>query len=110
MIGYTDMNQQEIFTKVKDHLLSQNQKSEIKEVCLYRHGDLKCAAGVLIPDELYEEDMEHQPWGALIGKYPELKAITNVDGHRLIHELQAVHDSYEPCFWENVLGTIEWKY
>lgn len=57
------MTEQEIFTKVATHLLAQMARSRSGDdgVCLYR-GDngLQCAAGCLIPDELYSEALEEK--------------------------------------------------
>ena len=64
------MNLQEIYNKIKQHLLSQNERSiasvpsihddEEHDICAYRSddGNLKCAVGVLISDESYHTNLE----------------------------------------------------
>ena len=69
------MNPQEIYNKIKQHLLSQNKRSiasvpsrrydgENDEVCAYRSddGNLKCAVGALITDDAYSKELEDKPW------------------------------------------------
>lgn len=52
------MTNEEIFEKVRTHLLTQNAKSMIDGICLYRGPNgLKCAVGCLIEDEHF--DPEH---------------------------------------------------
>ena len=58
--------EQEVFDIIKSHLLRQKQKSVDKTTCKYRHGDLRCAAGVLIPDECYDISFENLVWAALV--------------------------------------------
>ena len=54
----------EIFEEVKVHLLSQGVRSYAEGACYYRHPqqDLQCAAGCLIPDGMYEPEMEGLSW------------------------------------------------
>lgn len=54
------MNRQEVFDKVVNHLLTQNQKSiDESSQCMYRGiNGLMCAVGCLIPDEFYNKDLE----------------------------------------------------
>jgi hypothetical protein len=54
------MSIQEIFNKVASHLLQQNARSlNGKGICYYRGEEgLKCAVGILIPDCLYNENLE----------------------------------------------------
>lgn len=54
------MNRQEVFDKVASHLLAQNDRSSNGMHCQYRGRDgLKCAIGVLIPDEMYTPEIEN---------------------------------------------------
>lgn len=50
---------QELFNIVSLHLLNQGQKSAHETLCMYRGPNgMKCAAGVLIPDNEYNPSME----------------------------------------------------
>ena len=99
------MTPQEIFDTVAKHLFTQGCRSaELDEdphsACLYRGPEGRmCAVGVLIPDELYNTDMEFQNAAYLVGKvgspFPEwMKANEN-----LLHSLQISHD--RPHHWLN---------
>jgi hypothetical protein len=58
------MEEQEIFDKVATHLFTQGCRSAVDPdalfgACLYRGPNgMSCAVGVLIPDELYDPEME----------------------------------------------------
>src|SRR5258706_1958080 len=62
------MTNQELFDKVKNHLLSQNAQSiayrtpqtyHVVKYCVYKNENgLKCAIGCLIPDEKYSPEFE----------------------------------------------------
>jgi hypothetical protein len=54
------MNKQELFDKVAVHLINQGKKSSNYEGCRYRHGELRCAIGCLIPDDVYTSKLEGQ--------------------------------------------------
>jgi hypothetical protein len=100
------MTAQEIFDKVATHLLTQNKQAmnEDDQVCVYRtDGGLKCAVGVLIPDEDYLPLMEGQ---YLIGGEPHCPELHNflekagLSAHiKLLHDLQHLHDSNNPDEW-----------
>lgn len=101
-------NKQAVFEFVIDHLWVQGKRSEGADphgddldddvVCLYRSGDLACAAGCLIPDEIYTENMEGVPAPYLGGMEefspPIWENIENV--LELINELQNFHDHSYP--------------
>lgn len=108
---------QEIFTKVKNHLLTQNERSmnESELNCAYRGvGDLKCAAGVLIPDNDYDIRMEGCALitdGSRGGRVPVATKFFIDSGYTnseidLIKELQYVHDAYSVSSWEPHLKRI----
>lgn len=97
------VSEQELFGFVSYHLLTQNQKAEDKESCLYRTEEgLKCAAGCLIPDDWYSSEFEGNTWQALIddGKMPPHHSI-------IIRKLQRIHDDYEPEKWKSELGQLK---
>lgn len=88
--------EQEIFNHVVDHLWSQGRPAkDARGNCLYRLGNLKCAVGALIPDEIYTKDMEDISVDVLAswdseGKIklpPEIPAYT-----ALLLDLQLAHD------------------
>ena len=64
------MNAQQVFDKIVKGLDSQNWQKSIGDFdrCYYRSGQLKCAAGWLIPDELYSTEMESQQFCRLLDR------------------------------------------
>jgi hypothetical protein len=97
--------EQKVFDIVKVHLLTQNKQSAANGTCRYRSTvdgkELKCAAGVLIPEEFDCHDLEGATWKDLV---------TGCDfpsEHRsLICELQSLHDHLPPEYWEERLIEI----
>ena len=98
------MEAQEIFDKVARHLLTQNKQSRNKELeCLYRGEDgAMCAAGCLIPEDLYDVDMEGHSWKTTVDKFPEV----NVGHIELVQDLQNLHDNGNVEGWPQRLKTI----
>lgn len=108
---------QEVFDIVVKHLLIQNKRSTFFRVedtddfvsrkpesgCAYRgYGNLKCAAGILIPDDVYVfGQFENNSWRTLISK--NLVPITH---SFLIRQLQQLHDNIEPDYWEDELRSL----
>ncbi len=93
---------QEVFNIVYKHLLKQNKQSLDGDQCLYRHGDLKCAAGALIPDEAYDnERFEGFGWGSLVRK----ELVPN-DHCQLIADLQSIHDDVDVVDWKHTLEEL----
>lgn len=95
------MSRQAIYDKVRDHLLAQKKKSvtaKDKSLCAYRGvGGLKCAAGVLIPDECYSE-----LWEGSNAEY----VFVGVKHLNLIMRLQLVHDTVHAKSWEKKLTEV----
>lgn len=97
---------QEIFTKVKDHLLAQNAKALATSdgfTCAYRgHNNLKCAAGVLIKDEHYHPAMEDK-----FADHPRVAQGLIASGvnmndqnvSSLVRGLQTIHDTHPVTDW-----------
>ncbi len=89
------MNAQEIFDTVVGHLFEQGRPARPinRHLCQYRHvADdgtvLKCAAGFLIPDDVYDKGMEGMTANHVVRMYlPSLMAYAP-----LIRELQGAHD------------------
>jgi hypothetical protein len=71
-------------------------------MCQYRSPDgMKCAAGVLIPDDQYNPEMETNLWGDLVEKeIVENKFVEEID------QLQMIHD-FGPSDPEQCV--IKWK-
>lgn len=96
---------QKVFDIVKVHLLTQNKRSAIEGSCCYRSWgegkELKCAAGVLIPEEIYSPGLEGSSWHNLVTRngFPP-------EHHDLICELQSIHDFVLPIDWEEHLMYI----
>ena len=95
---------QEVFDYVIGHLVSQGKQSiqmEGGESCAYR-GDngAKCAVGVLIPDEVYNDVMEGDSVDGLIENFPRECMITGIKKHKdILNSLQNMHDSFSA--WQN---------
>ena len=103
---------QETFDIVAKHLLTQNKKSEAlmnkySEAsvlgCAYRglHG-LKCAAGILIPDDQYDPRFE----GRDIINVHEQSLKNFPHNISLVRRLQLVHDNYDPERWGEELREV----
>lgn len=95
------MELQEAFDTVVTHLYTQKKRAFTSSSCLYRTPEgLKCAAGCLIPDELYDIEMEGAPFYAL-NKYQNIVDhfnnpwLNNVRFVDLIQRLQDAHDDRE---------------
>lgn len=118
---------QEVFDKVVNHLRAQRCKSigftNNDKQCLYRGpNETKCAAGVLIPDEVYRPWMEGTRIKVLLTGHigqimnntvseDEFTRAQNdlsvyKDYNNLIVSLQDTHDNCEIFFWERSFQTI----
>lgn len=86
------MEKQEIFDKVATHLATQGRQAALNnEACVYRTSDgLKCAAGILIPDDVYQPSMEGKPIDIIIEGYEGLDNLRS--NHPIILSLQRAHD------------------
>ncbi len=109
------LTKQEIFIKVRGHLLAQNERAfklagNGEQFCMYRDPDGKmCAAGCLIKNEHYSSDME----GLGTHEEPIIKALklsgVNMDDEQtanLIARMQGLHDTVSPMFWEEKLQNL----
>lgn len=96
---------QEAFDTVAKHLFEQGCASKRGTYCAYRgDGGTKCAVGVLIPDELYDEAMDntahYNPTGitTVVEQFPALKRIFGRGKTSIIPllaDLQFLHDNAE---------------
>lgn len=108
------LTNQEIYDKVKGHLLTQGVKSKLSHVlvgfgsCAYRGRDnAKCAVGCLIPDELYDYKIEGK---AVLGSPLLVSILTKLgisdESYGLLVTLQGIHDNYDPEYWASKLHTV----
>lgn len=107
------MTLQEIYNKVRDHLLTQGKKSQFITVdgmqCMYRAPDgCKCAVGVLITDEAYSPGLEND-----YSVWPVIAALveSGIDAHdgptqQLLSALQKVHDGRNVENWPSALRFV----
>ena len=99
---------QDTFNEVVTHMRAQGRKGEAIDGCAYRAWlqgrKLKCAAGCLIPDHLYDKKIEGH-------SVHELKDFIQGDhflGHdrRLVSDLQCVHDDTDVDQWEQQFAML----
>jgi hypothetical protein len=91
------LSHQEVFDKVLTHLRQQGRASVNGESCKYRAGDLKCAAGCLIPDDAYEPRLEDFGSHSLV-VWPILHAAgVPHTALGLVRDLQIAHDITLRC-------------
>jgi hypothetical protein len=108
--------EQELFNRVKTHLLNQGAKAETDEsthgikMCQYHaESGLKCAVGCLITDEVYRPSMEgldltdRELWDALLDSGIDMGGKTL----SILQKLQNVHDSNDPSDWSRAIDTVE---
>lgn len=114
------MNKQVIFDKVVTHLLTQNSRGGNGEPnsCRYRGiNGSSCAVGCLIPDELYNADLEGgSVTGTLSSSIKVRDALfkagilsspnSDYDGQTLLQELQQCHDTVPVDQWHSALQWI----
>jgi len=101
---------QEVFDQVAKHLLQQGQESMLNGCCKYHltaddGTELQCAAGCLIADDEYNPEWESMVWHRLVtqGSVPAVHS-------ELIDELQSIHDSVNPYFWQGQLLRVAMDY
>ena len=104
-------DKQEIFDTVATHLLKQNAKSVSpydNKRCYYRGKDgLKCAIGCLIPDELYDENLECHTVFELLADFPDrFDMWLDCSIASLLNDLQRVHDTDGMNDWPDELRLI----
>lgn len=108
------MNEQEVFDTVKTHLLTQNQRAMDRGgSCRYRTPNgLKCAAGVLMPDNAYSPHWEGEGILTIVADHPRAlpDSIFNAVNMPLIKDLQILHDEVEPANWAAALTKVAKSY
>lgn len=82
--------EQQIFDQVARHLLKQGQRAVVEGgTCKYRYNGLMCAAGCLISDDEYSENMDISgSWGSLV----EAGWVTTNHAD-FVYALQKMHDA-----------------
>lgn len=115
------MTEQEIFDKAVGGVLAQGRKSaESSDQCRYRmlasDGTmLKCAAGMLIPDNEYDDSIEtieaKSLWKPHRAHFFSEETIKLFKDHaELIQALQTVHDCYPVEEWKEQYKVVADKY
>jgi hypothetical protein len=90
----SEATEQEVFDQVATHLLRQNEKCAVGDTCLYRAGKLACAAGCLISEDEYSDEMEVGSWVTLVSK-----GYAPGTHKKLICRLQGIHDTGSVFTW-----------
>jgi hypothetical protein len=97
------MNTQQAFTAMVEHLRKQQQRSRLANdiTCAYRGQDgLKCAVGVLIPDEIYDKAYEGlDVQSAIQTSKPLAKLLGHVE-LEMLQDMQNIHDFQPTEQWE----------
>jgi hypothetical protein len=111
-------SKQEIFDKVVNHLKTQGGKAvDIEGNCLYRDpAGRSCAAGCLIPDDIYEQEIgsAHNSLGfaGLVSLSPPVKSLFETvqegaaNAVELVRSLQLVHDGEKVTDWKSRLSVL----
>ena len=94
------MSPQEIFNKVAEHLLTQNQLAVNYEgtICYKTDTGLKCAIGCLINEVYYCYEIEHNTIKNII-KLNICPEYINYDTLDFLNVLQSIHDYHYPQYW-----------
>ena len=101
------MTDQEVFDKVVTALRGQHYKSYKNGICAYRgRKGRKCAAGHLIPDELYDEEMEGKIWSDVCIMSPVLDRLPE----HIVAGLQQIHDDCHVSSWESRWWDLACRY
>lgn len=97
-----------IFSLVSKHLLQQKVKSQdYGGRGLYFCGELRCALGCLIPDDLYSSELEIL--GGIANNDQVEAILTNIYGKldlSFLQELQNIHDVHDPYLWKEKLESF----
>lgn len=113
------MQLQEIYNKVKTHLLKQKSRSCITWShglnCAYKSKDgLQCAIGVLITPEAYAlYPLEHKSLlNSAVKRALSLSGVPvdNPEVQQLLTDLSFVHDNRQPEHWEFDLEKVRLKH
>lgn len=121
---------QQVFDAVVSHLRAQAKPCMDELSCVYRNDSgMKCAIGALIPDEVYGPALEGHNISEIfqtvqmfvprnndeelfttdtVEKFREVTALFSGEAADpgFLRDLQLVHDSDEPMYWESSLRAI----
>ena len=109
-------DRQAIFDDVVEHLRKQEMKAIIGGACIYReldpvNGDLKCAIGGVLPDELYDPEMEGNDIYGVVKNFPSVERFfggAEIVG--FLRVLQKVHDYDCEEEWESGFARVAAEY
>lgn len=106
---------QEVFDIVVTKLRKQGCKSRdiyhCHITCMYRDNNgNRCAAGWLIPDNLYSRNFERIAIGTLYAQLNEKIFGDTVEDIFLIRDLQYIHDNCDVEFWEQRWKKVAQEY
>ena len=85
---------QEVFDIVVNHLFTQGRPAyDGVQGCMYRtHDGLRCAVGVLIPDDLYDKALEKNPSDYIVQDFFDAVRADWREHKNLLRRLQSIHD------------------
>jgi len=88
------MTNQEIFDTVYKGIIAQGGGSHEGSQCVYRHPEngRKCAAGWLIPDELYLPAFEFKNVSKIVSEHHQLTTLWSRAQDSFVYQCQKVHD------------------
>ena len=107
------ITKQDIFNTAANGLLKQGKKSGDGFSCFYRGPNgLKCAIGMLIPDELYKARFEGQSAGesGVINVLIKIGVPNTIEYANFLENLQGVHDDYHTDKWDRELVNFAHHY
>lgn len=97
------MNNQETFNLIAVGIYYQGEQcTNSIGHCAYRNeSGLKCAFGQVLPDSMYEEDMEGISVETILETYSEVEVLFNGVDITLLENLQSIHDNFESGDFRN---------
>lgn len=108
------MTNQQVYNKVKAHLLTQKTKSYSRSlgICVYKmvRSTKKCAIGCLLPDDVYESSMEGVGVENLLRLYPKVNELFIGVDVSLLDALQTIHDKESVKKWPHQLEVVAKDY
>lgn len=110
------LDRQLVFTDVVIHLLTQNAKSEGEKEdgnfsCMYRGPNgLKCAIGVLIPDDKYCSGIEGEPANFVRNRLDSKYGNALISDVTFLRSLQVIHDTKPVKDWKKELQKFAHEY
>jgi len=105
------MNTYQMFTTMRDHLLTMAQSNRLAGICLYRGPDgYRCAVGRLIDDKYYSENIERKG----VAQEPVIEAVSASVGRaltafeiKMMADIQRIHDAFGAPDWAQELERYE---